>query len=103
MRKYLVKKCKSQKLKSAKPYIDELTVFIKVKMDNLKEFSISIPLNVNKKVKNNKDIINAIIDKKYLQISFNLKNSLENKCLLTKIFFGLLYDNISLIEYLNKE
>ena len=31
------------------------------------------------------------------------KDSLENRCLLIKIFFGLLYDKISLIEYLNKE
>ena len=62
--------------------MEEFTVFIKVKMESLKEYSNSIPLSVNKKVKNNKDIINAITDKKYLQISFNLKNSLENKCLL---------------------
>ena len=51
-------------------------------MANLNEFSKSMPLRVNKKVKNNKDKIKMIIDKKYLYISFNLKNSLENKCLL---------------------
>ena len=48
------------------PYIDELTVFIKVKMDNLKEFSNSIPLNVSRKLKNNKETIKTITDKKYL-------------------------------------
>ena len=83
--------------------MEELTVFIRVKIESLNELSKSIPLNVNKKVKNKKETINTIIDKKYLQISFNWKKFLENKCLLIKTFFGLLYDNISLIEYLNKE
>ena len=46
--------------------MDELTVFINVKMDNLKEFSNSIPLNVKRKVKNSKDIIKIITVKKYL-------------------------------------
>ena len=46
--------------------MDELTVFIKVKIDSLKEFSKSISLNVNKKVKNSKEITKIIIDKKYL-------------------------------------
>jgi len=41
-------------------------VFIRVKIDILNELSNSIPLKVNKKIKNNKDIINIIIDKKYL-------------------------------------
>ena len=31
--------------------MEELTVFIKVKIESLKEFSNSIPLKVNKKVK----------------------------------------------------
>jgi hypothetical protein len=48
------------------PYIEELTVFIKVKIESLKAFSKSIPLKVNRKVKNNKEIINIITDKKYL-------------------------------------
>ena len=62
--------------------MEELTVFINVKIDNLKELSNSIPLKVSKEVKNSKEVINIIIDKKYLWISFNWKNSLENKCLL---------------------
>ena len=41
-------------------------MFIKVKMDNLKEFSNSIPLKVSRKLKNNKDIIKIITDKKNL-------------------------------------
>jgi len=61
-----VKECKSKKLKSPRPYIEELTVFINVKIASLKEFSKSIPLKVNRKVKNNKDITKIIIDKKYL-------------------------------------
>ena len=48
------------------PYMDELTVFIRVKIDNLKEFSKSIPFKVNRNVKNNKDMIKMIIVKKYL-------------------------------------
>jgi len=46
--------------------MDELTVFIKVKIDSLKEFSNSIPLNVSIKLKNKKDVIKIITDKKYL-------------------------------------
>jgi hypothetical protein len=62
----LVNKCKSKKSKSASPYIEEFTVFISVKIDSLNELSNSMPLKVNKKVKNNKETINMIIDKKYL-------------------------------------
>tara|TARA_B110000261_G_scaffold122277_1_gene136434 strand:+ start:396 stop:557 length:162 start_codon:yes stop_codon:yes gene_type:complete len=53
-------------LNSCNPYIEELTVFISVKTDNLKEFSISMPLIVNKLLRNNNVIIKIIIDKKYL-------------------------------------
>tara|TARA_B110000444_G_scaffold179183_1_gene167925 strand:- start:322 stop:429 length:108 start_codon:yes stop_codon:yes gene_type:complete len=35
-------------------------------MDNLKELSKLIPLRVNKVLKKNKEIMNTIIDKKYL-------------------------------------
>tara|TARA_B110001450_G_scaffold226141_1_gene224748 strand:- start:340 stop:495 length:156 start_codon:yes stop_codon:yes gene_type:complete len=51
-------------LNSDKPYIEEFTVFIKVNIDNLKDFSKSIPLSVSKQLKNRRDIINIIIDKK---------------------------------------
>ena len=53
------------------------------KIDNLKELSKLMPLRVNKALKKNKEIMNTIIDKKYLWISFSLKKSFENKCLLT--------------------
>ena len=46
--------------------MEELTVFIKVKIDSLNEFSKSIPLKVNRKVKNSKDMIKIITVKKYL-------------------------------------
>ena len=46
--------------------MEEFTVFIKVKIESLKEFSNSIPLNVKRKVKNNSDITKTITDKKYL-------------------------------------
>ena len=85
------------------PYIDEFTVFINVKIDNLKELSKSIPLIVKSPLKNIKEIIKIIIDKKYLWISSCSKESFEKRCLFIKMFFGLLYDKISFIEYLNKE
>ena len=46
--------------------MEELTVFIRVKIDSLKEFSKFIPFKVNKKVKSNKDKIKIITVKKYL-------------------------------------
>jgi len=46
--------------------MDEFTVFISVKIDNLNEFSKSIPLNVNKIQRKRSEIIKIIIDKKYL-------------------------------------
>tara|TARA_B100000787_G_scaffold153840_1_gene128287 strand:+ start:448 stop:636 length:189 start_codon:yes stop_codon:yes gene_type:complete len=62
----LVKECKSLKLNSLRPYIDEFTVFINVKIDNLKELSKLIPLKDKSPLKKNKDITKIIIDKKYL-------------------------------------
>tara|TARA_B110000114_G_C14817011_1_gene287086 strand:+ start:81 stop:221 length:141 start_codon:yes stop_codon:yes gene_type:complete len=46
--------------------MEELTVFIRVKIESLNELSKSIPFKVNRKVKNNKDIIKIITVKKYL-------------------------------------
>jgi hypothetical protein len=63
---YFVKKCKSLKLKSPNPYIDELTVFVNVKIESLNELSNPIPLKVNKKTKTNRESIKIIIDKKDL-------------------------------------
>ena len=47
----------------------ELTVFIKVKIDNLNEYSSEIPEIVKKEVNINKDVININTDKKYLSIA----------------------------------
>ena len=49
--------------------MDELTVFIKVKIDNLNELSSEIPETVKNEVNKNKDMINIITDRKYLSIS----------------------------------
>ena len=46
--------------------MEEFTVFIIVKIDNLKDFSKSIPLIDNRELKNNNEIIKIIIVKKYL-------------------------------------
>jgi hypothetical protein len=46
--------------------MDELTVFIKVKIDSFIELSKSKPLNVNKVLKKMSEIIKITIDKKYL-------------------------------------
>ena len=46
--------------------MEELTVFIKVKIDNLRELSNSTPLKVSRKAKSNKDIKKIITVKKYL-------------------------------------
>ena len=69
IRKYLIINCKFWKLKSSIPYIDELTVFIKVKIDNLNELSSEIPETVKNEVNKNKEMIKIITDKKYLSIS----------------------------------
>tara|TARA_B110001452_G_C14867359_1_gene303161 strand:+ start:140 stop:280 length:141 start_codon:yes stop_codon:yes gene_type:complete len=46
--------------------MDELTVFINVKIDSLNELSKSIPLKVSKITKSNKEMIKKIIEIKYL-------------------------------------
>ena len=55
-----------KKLKSFKPNIDELTVFIRVSIPNLKASSILILEIVNREEIINKEIINTKSDKKYL-------------------------------------
>ena len=55
-----------KKLKSFKPNIDELTVFIRVSIPNLKASSILIFEIVNREEIINKEIINTKRDKKYL-------------------------------------
>ena len=57
---------KSLKVKLFKPEVNELTVFIKVKIDNLNASSLFIPEIVNIIDKIDKDNIKIITDKKYL-------------------------------------
>ena len=80
-----------------------MTVFIKVKIDNLNELSKFMPLKLNKDTKIKSEIIKIKIVKKYLLISSKWKLILVNMSLFIKIFFGLLKDNIWFIEYLNNE
>ena len=94
IKQYFVKKCRLLKLKSVNPYMDEFTVFIKVKIDNLKEFSKLIPLILNIEVNIKSDIIKIMIVKKYLLISLKSKLILVNINLFIKTFFGLLKDKI---------
>ena len=56
----------SKKSKFSKFVNEELTVFISVKIDNLKDISLLIPDIVRNKDKILKEITNIITDKKYL-------------------------------------
>ena len=51
------------------PNISDVTVFVTVKIDNLNEFSNSIPLKLNREAKIKREIINIRIVRKYLLIS----------------------------------
>ena len=77
------------KLKSSIPYNEELTVFIKVKMEILKEFSKEIPKKVKNDERNSMDIIKTITDKKYLLIINLSKLISEKSSLLFETFIGL--------------
>ena len=57
------------KSKFASPYILELTVFIIVKIESLKEFSNWISESVKSSVNKEREIMKIIIEKKYLLIS----------------------------------
>tara|TARA_B100000767_G_scaffold197628_1_gene184619 strand:+ start:334 stop:627 length:294 start_codon:yes stop_codon:yes gene_type:complete len=94
IRQYLVKKYKLLKSKSLNPYAEELTVFISVKIEILKLYSIFIWLKLNNilKTKNDKIKINTV--KKYLLISIKSKLIFVNNSLFINIFFGRLNDNI---------
>ena len=94
IKQHFVKKCKLLKLKSVNPYMDEFTVFIKVKIDNLKEFSKLIPLILSIEVNIKSETIKIMIVKKYLLISLKSKLILVNINLFIKTFLGLLNDNI---------
>jgi hypothetical protein len=82
--------------------MEELTVFIRVKIDNLNALSKEIPEIVKNEVKINRDIINNNTDKKYLEISSFSKLIFKKKCLLRKIFLGFTCEIKLLIANLNK-
>ena len=64
------KEFKPIKSKLFKSYIEELTVFIRVKIPNLNDSSKFIPRIESKHVITNNEIINIKTDKKYLFMSF---------------------------------
>ena len=88
------KEFKPRKSKLFKSYIEELTVFINVNIDNLNEFSNPSPLSPNNEDKIKRDIMNIKIVKKYLFISSKSKFILVKINLFIKIFLGLLNDKI---------
>ena len=83
--------------------MDELTVFIKVKIPILNESSKLI-LNIeSNEVITNNEITNIRTDKKYLFISFCSILESINWNFLLNILLGLELERISFIEYLNKK
>ncbi len=89
-------------MKSSIPYIDELTVFIKVKIEILKEFSKEIPKKVKKHDKNNMEIKKIKTDKKYLLIMRLSKLISKKSCFLFETVFGFTCEIRLSIENLNK-
>ncbi len=69
-------------MKFSKLVKEELTVFIRVKIDNLKDVSLLIPEIVRNNDKILKEITNTITDKKYLLKSSLSKVILKNGSLL---------------------
>ena len=102
IRKYLIMNCKFWKSKSSIPYNDEFTVFIKVKIEILKEFSKEMPKKVKNEDKDSKDIIKIITDKKYLLIINLSKLISEKNCLLLEMFIGLTWEIKLFNENLNR-
>ena len=90
------------KLKSANPYIDELTVFIMVSIPSLNDFSKSIPDIVNKLETIKREIIKTKTVKKYLLISDFSVFDFNKDTLFKYIWFGLVLDSKLFKEYLNK-
>ena len=83
--------------------MDELTVFINVKIPNLKASSKFILNIVNNKVIKNKEIIKINTERKYLLISFCSTFDSIKLNLLVYTLFGLEYESISFMECLNKK
>ena len=91
------------KSNSSIPYIDEFTVFINVSIDIFKHCSKSIPEKATNDVSTTKEIINIIIERKYLLISFISKFVFENKRRFINMFLGLLKESIWFRENLIRE
>ena len=92
---FIVKKSILERL-----YIDEFTVFIKVKIASLNELSKSIPKIVNKDETKNKDKIKTIIDRKYLYRSDWSTIVSEKAILFIYMCLGLVWERSSLMENL---
>ena len=84
------------------PYNDELTVFIKVKIEILNESSKEIPKKVRNDARKIIEDINITTDKKYLLIINLSKLISEKKCLLFEILIGLTCEIKLFNENLNK-
>ncbi len=85
------------------PYTDEFTVFINVSIDIFKHRSKSMPEKATSDVNTSKEIINIIIERKYLLISFISKFFFENKSRFINMFLGLLNESIWFRENLIRE
>ena len=81
----------------------ELTVFISVKIANLKALSKFMPEIVNKDDKIKSENININTEMKYLFIWVISNLEPENSSLLAKTFNGLAWDASSFIENLKSE
>ena len=87
-------------MKFSKFVNEEFTVFIRVKIDNLKDVSLLIPETVRNNDKILREITNITTDKKYLLKSSLSRWKLKNGSLFEYTFLGLACDTTSLIENL---
>ena len=90
-------------MNSLRPDVNELTVFIKVNMDNLKASSLLIPEIVSIIDKIDKDKIKIITETKYLWKSLLEKLKLKKGSLFINKLFGFECETNSLIENLNNK
>ena len=83
-----VKLFKSKKIKFSNPYIDDVTVLVRVSIDSLKAFSKLKLSKVKRLAKTNSDIMNKMKTKKAIfESSSSIFDSVLNKFLL-KILMG---------------
>tara|TARA_Y100000748_G_scaffold240069_1_gene204226 strand:- start:233 stop:499 length:267 start_codon:yes stop_codon:yes gene_type:complete len=87
----------------SKPYIEELTVFINVRIPNLNASSILILKIENIDVITSNEITNINIERKYLFMSFcSIFVSIRGN-LVVYTLLGFEYESISFNEYLNRK